>query len=227
VTTMTHDLFGPATLAEREILGEGAVLLRGWALPAVQPLLHALDEVTRAAPLRHMLTPRGFRMSVGMTNCGDLGWVADRRGYRYTAHDPLSGRPWPRLPPTFRTLATDAAAEAGFEAFFPDACLVNRYLPGSKLSLHQDKNERDFAQPIVSVSLGLPAIFLFGGLERSDPTRRIRVAHGDVVVWGGSARLRYHGVAPLEEGVHEAVGPFRVNLTLRCAGGASSQAAGK
>jgi alkylated DNA repair protein (DNA oxidative demethylase) len=215
---MEHDLFGDVPPPATQSLGEGAVVLRGWALREVPTLLRALADVIRAAPLRHMVTPRGLRMSVAMTNSGGLGWITDRRGYRYAALDPLSGRAWPKLPQAFLSLATEAAAEAGFAAFVPDACLVNRYAPGARLSLHQDKDERDFAQPIVSVSLGLSAVFLFGGFERSDPTQRIRVAHGDVVVWGGPARLRYHGVAPLAEGVHEAVGPFRVNLTLRRAG---------
>lgn len=215
---MTRDLFGDAALPARESLGEGAVVLRGWALREGASLLHALTDVIDTAPLRHMVTSRGLSMSVAMTNCGDLGWISDRRGYRYAPLDPLSGRAWPRLPQAFLSLATEAAAEAGFAAFVPDACLVNRYTPGARLSLHQDKDERDFTQPIVSISLGLPAVFLFGGLARSDPTRRIRLAHGDVVVWGGPARLRHHGVAPLEEGVHDAVGPFRVNLTLRRAG---------
>jgi len=218
MTATTHDLFGDAPLPATESLGEGAMVLRGRALREMPSLLRALTEVIDAAPLRHMVTPGGFRMSVGMTNSGDLGWITDRRGYRYAPLDPLSGRAWPRLPPAFLALAAEAAAEAGFAAFVPDACLVNRYAPGARLSLHQDKDERDFTQPIVSVSLGLPAVFLFGGLARSDPTRRIRLAHGDVVVWGGPARLRYHGVAPLEDGVHDAVGRFRVNLTLRRAG---------
>ncbi|HEY0231069.1 MAG TPA: DNA oxidative demethylase AlkB [Dokdonella sp.] len=215
---MNQDLFGHAPLAETERLGDGAVLLRGWALREREALLSALDEVIRAAPLRHMVTSRGFRMSVGMTNCGDLGWVSDRRGYRYTAIDPLSDKPWPGLPPVFHALAGAAAVAAGFEDFVPDACLVNRYAPGSRLSLHQDRNERDFAQPIVSVSLGLPAVFLFGGLQRSDPASRVLLSHGDVVVWGGPARLRYHGVAALAEGVHDALGGYRINLTLRRAG---------
>jgi len=215
---MEHDLFGDATLPAGQSLGEGAVLLRGRALREESSLLRALADVIDAAPLRHMVTSRGFRMSVGMTNCGDLGWISDRRGYRYTPLDPQSARAWPKLPPAFLALAAEAAAEAGFAGFTPDACLVNRYAPGARLSLHQDKDERDFAQPIVSVSLGLPADLLFGGCERSDPAQRIRLTHGDVVVWGGPDRLRYHGVAPLEEGVHAALGPFRVNLTFRRAG---------
>jgi len=216
--TINHDLFAPASRAETESIADGATLLRGWALHAGAPLLSALDSVIRAAPLRHMVTPRGFRMSVGMTNCGGLGWVTDRRGYRYTPIDPRSDRPWPELPHIFLKLASEAAAAAGFADFAPDACLINRYAPGARLSLHQDRNERDFAQPIVSVSLGLPAVFLFGGLQRSDRALRVPLAHGDVVVWGGPARLRYHGVAALEEGSHDVLGDCRINLTLRHAG---------
>jgi alkylated DNA repair protein (DNA oxidative demethylase) len=184
-------------------------------LPAEVALLKALDRVVEKSPFRHMVTPGGFRMSVAMTNCGALGWVTDRSGYRYDPDDPESQRPWPQMPDCFVELATTAAKEAGFPAFAPDACLVNRYEPGSRLTLHQDKNERDFCQPIVSVSLGLPAVFLFGGDERADKTIRVPVAHGDVVVWGGPARLRYHGVMPLKMGAHPSVGAYRVNLTLR------------
>ena len=157
-------------------------------------------------------------MSVAMTNCGALGWVTDRTGYRYDGIDPESGKRWPAMPASFLTLATSAAAAAGFPQFLPDACLINRYEPGAKLSLHQDKNERDFDAPIVSVSLGIPAVFLFGGMERGDKTLRVPVKHGDVVVWGGPARLRYHGVMPLKQGYHDVLGANRVNLTFRRAG---------
>ena len=154
-------------------------------------------------------------MSVAMTNCGSYGWVTDRTGYRYDAADPESGKAWPRMPHAFFTLAQDAATSAGFEDFQPDACLVNRYETGARLSLHQDKNEHDFNAPIVSVSLGLPAIFLWGGLRREDKTIRIPLIHGDVMVWGGPARLRYHGVRPVTEGYHPQTGPYRINLTFR------------
>jgi alkylated DNA repair protein (DNA oxidative demethylase) len=165
-----------------------------------------------------MVTPGGFRMSVAMTNCGRLGWVTDRAGYRYDPTDPESGRPWPPLLAVFARLAADAASEAGFPGFLPDACLVNRYDPGAKLSLHQDRDEQDFDQPIVSVSLGLPAVFLFGGSKRSDKQARIPLRHGDIVVWGGPDRLRFHGIAPLADGDHPVVGPHRINLTFRKAG---------
>jgi alkylated DNA repair protein (DNA oxidative demethylase) len=165
-----------------------------------------------------MLTPGGFRMSVAMTNCGALGWVTDRSGYRYDSVDPDSGRNWPAMPDSFLQLAQDAAAHAGFDGFVPDACLINRYEPGARLSLHQDKNERDFTEPIVSVSLGIPAVFEFGGLNRADKTSRVPLMHGDVVVWGGPARLRYHGVSPLKDGDHPALGRHRINLTFRKAG---------
>lgn len=209
------DLFDPLPRTGRETLGAGAALLRGFAAGADRALLAALERVVAAAPFRHMVTPGGYEMSVAMTNCGAAGWVTDRKGYRYAAADPESGRPWPALPPVFADLAARAAAAAGFPGFAADSCLVNRYAPGTKLSLHQDRNERDFAAPIVSVSLGLPATFLFGGARRSDPQRRVALAHGDVVVWGGPSRLVYHGVAKLKDGDHPLTGPWRYNLTLR------------
>ena len=165
-----------------------------------------------------MITPGGFRMSVAMTNCGVLGWVSDRSGYRYDVMDPEGSQPWPPMPDPFLRLATRAAAKAGFQKFVPDACLINRYDPGARLTLHQDKNELDYDQPIVSVSLGLPATFLFGGLKRADKTIRVQLRHGDVVVWGGPARLRYHGVLQLKEGHHPLTGGHRINLTFRKAG---------
>ena len=198
-----------------ESLAPGAMLLRGYALSAAPLLLQALQTVIAAAPYRHMVTPGGFRMSVAMSNCGTAGWVTDRSGYRYDACDPLSGKPWPDMPACFAGLATAAAAEAGFAAFTPDACLTNCYEPGARMSLHQDKNERDFDAPIVSVSLGLPAVFLFGGMNRSDRAARVPLVHGDVVVWGRPARLRFHGVMPLKDGDHAALGRQRVNLTFR------------
>ena len=217
---MTFELFDDVRSAEpaKEELADDAFLLRGFVLSREAELLKALEDVVASAPFRHMVTPGGFRMSVAMTNCGSLGWVTDRRGYRYDAIDPESGRCWPSMPNCFLELAKDAAEEAGFPDFVPDACLINRYEPGARLSLHQDRNERDFGQPIVSISLGLPAVFLFGGMERADKAVRVPVAHGDVVVWGGTARLRYHGVLPLKDGVHPLVGACRLNLTLRKAG---------
>ena len=208
-------LFEQAPEETKKEIAPGAFLLRGFALGTESALLAAVNEVTRAAAFRHMVTPGGFRMSVAMTNCGDLGWVNDRTGYRYDGVDPESGKKWPEMPASFRRLAESAAAEAGFANFHPNACLINRYEAGTKLSLHQDKDERDFTQPIVSVSLGIPAMFLFGGFARSDKADRIPLRHGDVVVWGGPARLRYHGVAELKEGEHSLLGRIRVNLTFR------------
>ncbi|WP_374563655.1 DNA oxidative demethylase AlkB [Ideonella sp.] len=199
-------------------IAPGAVLLHGLALAAAPQLLADIAQVTTAAPLRHLVTPGGFRMSVAMSNCGALGWVSDERGYRYSATDPLTGQPWPPMPASFRALAADAASQAGFGAFEPDACLVNRYEPGARLTLHQDRDERDKRQPIVSVSLGLPAIFLFGGPKRNDRPQRLPLVHGDVVVWGGPSRLAYHGVLPLADGEHPLTGPYRFNLTFRRAG---------
>lgn len=213
---MTPDLFEAAEAVEP--LAPGAAVLRGFARPHAAPLLADLQQVIAQAPFRQMVTPGGFRMSVAMTNCGALGWVSDSTGYRYDRLDPQSGRPWPGMPASFMRLAREAAARAGFDDFTPDACLVNRYAPGARLTLHQDRNERDFRAPIVSVSLGMPAVFLFGGTRRADRPARVRLAHGDVVVWGGPARLRYHGVLPLAEGHHPALGSQRINLTLRKAG---------
>jgi alkylated DNA repair protein (DNA oxidative demethylase) len=209
------DLFGrPAVLP----IVPGAVLLPGQATQDAPRLLADLARVAEAAPLRHLVTPGGFRMSVAMSNCGALGWVSDETGYRYSAIDPASGEPWPAMPASFQALAARAAALAGHPGFEPDACLINRYEPGARLTLHQDRDERDRRHPIVSVSLGLPAIFLFGGLTRKERSRRIPLAHGDVVVWGGPARLAYHGVLPLAPGVHPLTGSCRLNLTLRRAG---------
>ena len=199
-------------------LGAGAAVLRGFAAPAQEALVADVRLITAQAPFRHMITPGGFRMSVAMTNCGALGWVTDRSGYRYDSIDPEKGKPWPPMPAAFLRLATDAAAYAGFDGFVPDACLINRYEPGARLSLHQDRNERDLGAPVVSVSLGIPAVFLFGGSNRADKTTRVSLRHGDVVVWGGPARLRYHGVLPLKEGHHPLVGDHRINLTFRKAG---------
>lgn len=216
---MTLDLFSDAELRRgNEAIGPGAFVLRGFALPFVNDLLPALHEVERRAAFRHLVTPGGLAMSVAMTNCGRLGWISDRRGYRYAELDPQTGRPWPPMPAVFERLAQASAAEAGFGGFEPDACLINRYEPGTRLSLHQDKDERDYGAPIVSVSLGMPATFLFGGLARGDKAARIPLMHGDVVVWGGADRLRYHGVLPLEDRPHEILGSRRINLTFRKAG---------
>jgi alkylated DNA repair protein (DNA oxidative demethylase) len=216
-TLLTADLFddchdaGPA----REVIAEGAVLLRGMARLIEADLIGALNDIVKRPPFRHMMTPGGHQMSVAMTNCGSLGWVTDRSGYRYDACDPDTGRPWPAMPDSFRGLARQAADNAGFAGFAPEACLINRYQPGARMSLHQDKDEDNFAAPIVSVSLGLPAVFLFGGLKRSDKPLRLRLQHGDIVVWGGPARLAFHGIAPLADGEHAVLGRQRINLTFR------------
>ena len=214
---MAADLFdglesaGPA----RQQLAPGAVLLRGFARSQQAELIAVIEAIAAQAPFRRMMTPGGHQMSVAMTSCGSCGWVTDRTGYRYDALDPESGQPWPAIPPLFRDLAEQAASEAGSADFAPDACLINRYEPGAKMSLHQDRDERDIGAPIVSVSLGLPATFLFGGLKRTDKTQRYRLVHGDVVVWGGPARLAFHGIAPLADGEHALLGRRRINLTFR------------
>lgn len=198
-----------------EHIGDCAVVLRGFALPFVERLLPALDCIQAVSPFRHMITPGGFSMSVALTNCGRLGWITDRRGYRYSRVDPETCQPWPCMPKVFMALATSAAREAGYLEFEPDACLINKYDPGARLTLHQDKNERSFDHPIVSVSLGIPATFLFGGEQRSDPVRKIPLLHGDVVVWGSNDRLRYHGISQLKEATHPLLGPRRINFTFR------------
>ena len=203
----------PARAVER--LSEAAVVLRGFARETTAELLAAVDGIAARAPFRNKITPGGFRMSVGMTNCGRAGWVTDRKGYRYEPLDPITGKPWPAMPDLFSHLAVSAAEAAGYPDFEPDACLINLYGPETRLSLHRDENERDLTAPIVSVSLGLPAIFLFGGNRRSDRPRRILLQSGDVVVWGGADRLVYHGVAPVAEGEDPLTGNRRINLTFR------------
>ena len=215
-TGRTLNLFADtAPEKTHEPLCPGAAVLRGFALANESALITGIQDVASVAPYRHLITPGGFRMSVAMTNCGAVGWVSDRRGYRYDPIDPHRGKPWPAMPVAFMNLARDAAAQAGFDNFQPDACLINRYAPGARLSMHQDRDEHDLRQPIVSVSLGIPAVFQFGGLQRADKPLRVPLLDGDVVVWGGPARLRFHGVMPLKEGHHDLLGAQRINLTFR------------
>lgn len=217
----TFDLFAdeePEQQPRRERIGEQSWVLRGFALPWLERLLPELKAVLATAPFRQMVTPGGFTMSVALSSCGTWGWTTDRSGYRYTRNDPETGRPWPPMPEVFLQLAQAAAREAGFTEFVPDSCLINRYIPGAKMSLHQDKDEQSYAAPIVSVSLGLPAMFLFGGFERGDKSQRVPLLHGDIVVWGGVDRLRYHGVLPIKDGQHPHLGQQRINFTFRAAG---------
>ena len=218
---MSLDLFDQDDLQQPtriEQFSTQAFVLRGFALPWVEALLTALERVLHESPFRHMQTPGGFTMSARLSSCGALGWTSSAQGYRYSPVDPLSGMPWPAIPQALLELAHSAAATAGFEHFVPDACLINAYAPGAKMSLHQDKNERAYTAPIVSISLGLPAMFQFGGFERSDPVQRLSLFHGDVVVWGGVDRLRYHGILPIKPGTHSLLGEQRINITLRKAG---------
>jgi alkylated DNA repair protein (DNA oxidative demethylase) len=198
-----------------EPLADDAVLLPDYALQEAAAVFAALQPVIAESPWRHMITPGGQRMSVAMTNCGQVGWVSDRRGYRYDRIDPVSERAWPTMPAIMYQLAMRAAGAAGFETFSPDACLINRYLPGNRLTAHQDRNERDLTAPVVSVSLGVPAVFLFGGLKRRDPALRVPLAHGDIVVWGGRNRLAFHSVSTLKDAEHPLTGRCRINLTFR------------
>ena len=216
----TVDLFAgeepqPASTLQ---IGPQSWLFRGLALPLIERLLPALNETLSGAPFRHMVTPGGHTMSAALSSCGPLGWVTDPHGYRYSHTNPQTGQSWPSMPDIFLELAQDAAQKAGFADFVPDACLINRYVPGAKMSLHQDKDEHDHRWPVVSVSLGIPAIFQFGGLQRSDRPERISLFHGDVVVWGGEDRLRFHGILPVKPAVHPQLGEQRINLTFRKAG---------
>jgi DNA oxidative demethylase len=204
-----------AQAAGREPLEPGAFVLRAFASDEARALLDGIHAVAQQAPFRHMTTAGGLRMSVAMTNCGEAGWLSDRRGYRYDAIDPETNRRWPALPDAFAHLAAHAASAAGFDGFVPNACLINRYEPGTRLTLHQDRDEEDFTAPIVSVSLGLPATFLWGGALRTQRPRRVPLEHGDVVVWGGPARLHFHGIDLLREGHHALTGRARFNLTFR------------
>jgi DNA oxidative demethylase len=198
-----------------EPLEEGAAILRAFCVSEAPTLVEDIARVAEVSPFRHLTVPGGHTMSVAMTNCGPFGWVSDRTGYRYDRIDPDTGQPWPALPASFLTLAANAAADAGFTGYVPEACLINRYVPGAKLGMHQDRDEQDRWSPIVSVSLGLPATFLWGGKRRGDPVRRFRLESGDVVVWGGPARFVYHGVSPLKDGDHPLTGAVRLNLTFR------------
>lgn len=210
---MLPDLF---SFERRRVeLGPGAAILGGFACDQAEALLEQITHLSSLAPFRHMQTPGGRRMSVAMLNAGALGWVSDAAGYRYTTTDPQTGRTWPTIPPVFMELASRAAQVLGFNRFVPDACLINRYTPGTRLSLHQDRDEQDHQAPIVSVSLGLPATFLWGGLQRQNRTTRYRLAHGDVAVWGGPSRLMFHGISELKDGVHPLTGALRYNLTFR------------
>jgi len=214
-----NDLFSASQSGalSAEHLADGATVLHGKALAAESEILHDIEKITSRSPFRRMTIPGGHVMSVAMTNCGQAGWVSDRSGYRYDKIDPLTGQPWPLMPSSFVALAQSAASEAGYPDFVPDVCLINRYEPGAKLSLHQDKDEMSFDSPIVSVSLGLPATFQFGGAKRTDALSKIRLEHGDIVVWGGPSRLFYHGILALKDGEHDKVGRMRLNLTFRAA----------
>lgn len=206
------DLFNTS---ERQEILKDVILLRGFVAPVENAVLPALASVIKMAPFRNMMTPGGFPMSVATTSCGDWGWVSDKKGYRYAATDPLTGKSWPQMPASFKQLARQAASVAGFSNFAPDACLINCYQPGARMGLHQDKDERDFSQPIVSVSLGIPAVFQMGGFKRGDKAMKLPLYHGDILVWGGESRLRFHGVLPVKAGDHPALGECRINLTFR------------
>ncbi len=215
------DLFDDLPLPSEDrhsMIAPGAVLLRGLGREGDVNILQAVESVIAQAPLRHLQTPGGYRMSVQTTRCGSMGWVSEPDGYRYAAQQPDTQQPWPAMPQCLMDFALRAALDAGYPDFVPDSCLINQYLPGTKMGLHQDRDERDLRAPVVSLSLGLPAVFLFGGLQRTGKTQRYRLAHGDVVVWGGPSRLAFHGVLPVAEGDHALLGRRRINVTFRRVG---------
>lgn len=216
---MTADLFdlpeAQPTAGTAEEISPGAVFLPGFALDVAPALLEAARTVARAAPFQQMVTPGGGRMSVAMTSCGEMGWISDREGYRYTRICPVTGQPWPAMPEVLRDIAIRATRAAGYPEPPLQSCLINCYRPGTRMSLHQDRNEKAADMPVVSVSLGVAATFLWGGLSRTAPVRKLRLAHGDVLVWGGPARFRFHGIAPLGRQFHPATGESRVNITFR------------
>lgn len=196
-------------------IAEGAVLLRGWAAVNDAQWLAAVRQVLAQQPFQAAYTASGLPMSVRTSNCGSWGWAASRSGYGYTRSDPDSGRPWPEMPIFLKLQAQALASAAGYLAFDPDVCLINSYELGAKMGLHHDADEKDKAAPIVSVSLGLPCTFVWGGLQRSDPVRSFALEHGDVLVWGGASRMVFHGVRPLRAGQHHLLGAQRWNLTFR------------
>ena len=212
------DLFDDLPLATEDLhtaIGPGAVLMRGLGRAGDVQILQAVESIIAQAPLRQPHTPGGYTMSIQTTRCGSVGWLSEPGGYRYSTINPRTGQPWPAVPECLMDFAVDAATQAGYPDFVPDSCMINQYLPGNKLGLHQDRDERDLRAPVVSLSLGLPAIFLFGGLQRTGKTQRYRLAHGDVVVWGGPSRLAFHGILPLAHGDHALVGQRRLNVTFR------------
>lgn len=204
-----------AIIGAFEAIGDDSAILRGRAITVEDGLLRAVRLIEQQAPPRQMTTPGGGRMTALMSSCGVAGWTSDESGYAYRRRDPQSGSAWPALPGVLLDFAGECASEAGFHGFRPNSCLINRYAVGAGMGLHQDRNEGDFGHPIVSVSLGLPATFLFGGAHRTDPVAKARLVHGDVVVFGGRERLFFHGVRPVADGYHELLGPFRINLTFR------------
>ena len=221
-----NDLFG-SPVEQQVHIAEGAMLLRQFvqqnknALLDETTVLADLNCILENSPLRKMTTASGFTMSVAMTNCGKLGWVSGSNGYMYSSIDPETAQPWPAMPPALLEAATRIARQAGYPGFLPDACLINRYLAGAQMGLHQDRDEKDFSQPIVSLSIGLSARFIIGGLDsaagRNAHTQSVVLKHGDAIVFGAAARLMFHGVLSLKPGHHPLVGNSRINLTFRVA----------
>ena len=214
---MTADFFSDQ-MESQVMLAKGAYWLRGFALPQADTICAMLIEHLKNYPPQQMMTPMGYSMSVRTTSFGEFGWVSSKQGYGYAVKNSFTNESWPPIPESFFDLAQRAANQAGYVNFKPDTCLINVYEIGDKMGLHQDKDEADFSKPIVSVSLGLPVIFQFGGLTRTAKTLKVPLSHGDVVVWGADSRLCFHGVLPLKAGTHGTLGQRRINLTFRKAG---------
>ncbi|THJ30850.1 DNA oxidative demethylase AlkB [Lampropedia aestuarii] len=213
--TASFDLFADSPEEQRVALGPQAVVLRQKASPLAAELVARIEDVLQHSPLYQMATPGGKPLSVRTTSCGTHGWSSDPTGYSYVRHHPLTDQAWPEIPAAWSALATEAAQEAGFAQFAPDTCLINQYGLDSKMALHQDRSEQDLRQPVVSISLGMSALFLWGGMQRSDKPAHVLLHHGDMVVWGGVDRLRFHGIKHLTGAPHPQLGAMRYNLTLR------------
>ena len=215
---MMDDLFQdqPPDLPERQALGPESWLLRHTLQTTACHLMADIHTLTATHPFQHMVTRGGHTMSVATSSYGSYGWVSDaQKGYRYASSNIETGQPWPPIPAHWLALATALAEKAGFNGFHPDSALINRYAVGARMGLHQDRDEATLAWPIVSLSLGLPARFMFGGKQRQAPVKDFTLLHGDVVVWGGADRLRFHGIRPLKAGHHSLTGPYRYNITFR------------
>ncbi len=213
--TKAEDIYAPDFDALSIQISPDAVLFKAALKPVASSLLEEIRTISGANPFRQRKTPGGQLMSAAMTNCGAWGWVTDADGYRYSDIEPETGRTWLPIPAVWIQWVNLFCQRAGLGTFNPDACLINRYAPGAGMGLHQDKDEKDLAIPIVSFSLGAPVLFRWGGLNRQEPVSEFLLEHGDVLVWGGADRMRFHGVKKLRRYQHPLTGHYRYNLTFR------------